>query len=128
MWEEDVLANFAAASDTILPRSSVAGIHKMVAALFDGAVPGYSVLVSGLLDAFAAEIRPGSSFAALTDEERISVFKKMAAEESVDIKDVVDGLFLFTLGQNYSEAHPDHHAVWERIGYHGPSIGVRDYA
>lgn len=126
--DPDVLRTFAAAADTILPGSSAAGVHVHVAQLFDAAMEGYPVMVAGLLDAFAGDVRAGTSFASLSDRERGEVLEVMMADDSVDVRDVVDGLFIFTLGQNYSEAHPDHAAIWERIGYHGPSEGVPDFA
>jgi hypothetical protein len=126
--EEEVRRNFAAACDTILPGSSAAGLHERVAGLFDAAIPGYSLLSSGLLDAFAVDVRPEASFADLTDEERSQVLRTMLADEGVDVRDVADGIILFTLGQNYSETHPERESIWRRIGYHGPSEGIADYA
>jgi hypothetical protein len=126
--DEEVSKTFAAAADTILPGSSAKGIHEKVAGLFDGALGGYPVMIVGLLDAFASDVRTGVAFADLTDEERSEVFKLMMAEESVDIQDVLDGLMLFTMGQTYSENNPGHEEAWKRIGYHGPSEGIPNYA
>jgi hypothetical protein len=126
--DEEIARAFAAAADTVLPGSSAKGIHEKVAGLFDGALPGYSVMVIALLDAFASDVRAGVKFADLSDEERSEVFKLMMAEESVDIQDVLDGLMLFTMGQNYSENNPGHVEAWKQIGYHGPSEGIPNYA
>ena len=128
MYDDDVMATFASAADTILPRSSDQGLHEKVVALFDGAMPGYPVLVMSLLDAFASDIESGKRFVELDDAGRGKVFGVMLADPAYDVRDVVDGLFLFTLGQNYSEANPNHDAVWQKLGYHGPSEGVANYA
>lgn len=124
--DEATLRTFSSAVDTILPGSSKAGIDVKVAQLFDSAMQGYPLMVVSLLDAFADDVRKGVSFTDLTDDERGKVFNIMRADASADVRDVVDGLFLFGLGQNYSEAHPDHEQVWARIGYHGPSKGEPD--
>lgn len=124
--DEEVLDTFAAAADTILPGSKELGVHERVVQLFDRAMEGYSLMVVGLLDAFASDVSAGMRFAELSDNQRSQVFKLMMQEESSDIQDVLDGLMLFTMGQNYTENHPGHEQVWKRIGYHGPSEGVPD--
>lgn len=126
--DEHTLITFAAAADTILPGSSAVGVHEKVAALFNGAMDGFPIMAAGLLDAFAAEAKPGASFASLSEAERSEVLKTMLADDAADVRDIVDGLSLFTLGQTYSEANPEHRALWARIGYHGPSDGVADFA
>lgn len=126
MYDDALMGTFAAASETVLPGSTSHDVHHRVVALFDAALPGYPVLVHGLLDAFAHESH-GSAFAELSEDQRSKVLKTMMADASVDVRDVVDGLFLFTLGQSYNEAHPDHERVWERIGYHGPSEGIPNW-
>lgn len=124
MWDEALVQTFASASEAVLPGSTQHGVHLRVIALFDAALPGYPFMVQGLLDAYAAEISQGSTFASLEDEQRSAIFRSMIEDPSHDIRDVVDGLFLFTLGQSFSEAHPDHAQVWKKIGYHGPSEGI----
>lgn len=126
MWDEDVVANLKSACDTILPGSSQFGIHDKVAELFNTAMPGFPVLVSALLDGFAMEEAPGVTFRELDPEAKDRVIEKMSIDPSNDVKDVIDGLFLFTLGQNYNETHPKSEQVWSRIGYHGPSEGIPD--
>lgn len=126
MWDEDVVANLQSACDTILPGSSQFGIHHNVADLFNTAMPGFPVLVSALLDGFAMEEAPGVTFRDLDPAAKDRVIEKMSVDSSNDVKDVIDGLFLFTLGQNYNETHPKSQQVWSRIGYHGPSEGIRD--
>lgn len=126
MWDEDVSANLQAVCDVILPGSSEFGIHQKVAELFDRSMPGFSVMVSALLDGFAMEEIPGVTFRALEPEARDRVIEKMSIDPSYDVRDVIDGLFLFTLGQNYNETHPRHLQVWAKIGYHGPSEGIPD--
>lgn len=126
--EPECLATFVAAVDTILPKSSNGGVHTRVWQLFETAMPGYGYMVHALLDGFAAEHRANCSFVDLDELERGKVFVAMINDDSVDVRDVVDGLFLFTLGQNYTETHPDHDRVWQTIGYHGPSEGEPTYA
>ena len=124
MIDEAMAATFASACDTILPGSSAKGVHEQAAKLFEAALPGFSFVVVGLLDAFAAEVEAGRSFTEIDGDARGKVFDLMAAETSTDIRDAIDGLFLFTLGMNYAEALPGYQQVWDGIGYHGPSKGV----
>lgn len=126
MYDDALIGTFAAASETVLPGSTAHDAHRRVIGLFDAALPGYPVLVHGLLDAYAHESH-GTGFADLPEAQRSQVLKTMMADASVDVRDVVDGLFLFTLGQSFNEAHPDHEQVWARIGYHGPSEGIPDW-
>ncbi|MCA1839667.1 MAG: hypothetical protein ABR507_00670 [Actinomycetota bacterium] len=128
MIDDEVLQTFASAADTILPGSSALGLHIKVAELFNGAMEGYPVLINGLLDAFASDVEAGKRFIELDDDGRGKVFVTMLEDPSNDVSDVIDAFFLFTLGQNYSEANPEHERVWARLGYHGPSDGVAEYA
>lgn len=121
-----MIANLQSVCDTILPGSSESGIHAKVAELFNTAMPGFPTLVSALLDGFAMEEVPGITFRELDPEAKDRVIEKMSVDPSNDVKDVIDGLFLFTLGQNYNETHPNREQVWARIGYHGPSEGIPD--
>ncbi len=127
MWDDDVLRTFAAAADTIKPGSSTTGRHLKVIGLFDHAMKGLPILVAGLLDAFATDVRPETSFTDLTEEERGEVFKLMSTDDGRDVRDAVDGLFLFVIGQSFSEEAPGRDELWQRLGYHGPSDGIPNY-
>lgn len=125
--DESLLKTFAAATDSVLPGSSSAGVHERVISLFDGAMQGFSHVVAGLLDAFASDVRSGASFVDLDEKEREAVIRLMIDDPSVDVRDAADGLLLFTLGQNYVETHPRYQDVYQRIGYRGPSDGHPEY-
>ena len=66
-------------------------------------VPGFADLLATLLEAYAADVRSGVAFAHLSPDERRQVLRTMAKEESPDMRDVIDGLFVLTYGGMYSE-------------------------
>ena len=52
------------------------------------------------------------------------------SEESQDLREAVDAVFVFTLGALYSEASapPGGRPMsWDRVGFAGPSLGHPDY-
>jgi len=111
------------------------GADRHVIELLDLALPGFVDMIGMLLDAYAADVREGATLTELTIEERGQVIRAMAAEEAQDPRDVLDAVFVFTLGAMYSEwsgydratrtLHPP--ATWDRVGYHGPVDGVQAY-
>jgi hypothetical protein len=88
-------------------------------------------MVSVLLDAYATDVRAGAAFAELSPAERGEVFRLMASEESQDIREAIDAVFVFTLGGVYSEAPAagsgERTAAWDRVGFAGPSLGHPEY-
>ncbi|HEY7283550.1 MAG TPA: hypothetical protein VID47_18380 [Actinomycetota bacterium] len=136
MPDDSSLATLRAAIDAVAPPvegrpdAPPEGVERHVVHQIELYLPGFTDMLAALLDAFAADVRPGAGFAELSREERGEVFRLMAAEESQDIREAVDALFVFTLGGVYSEsaAPPGQRpAVWDRVGYAGPSFGHPDY-
>ena len=103
--------------------------------VLEAAVEGFPELVAMLLDAYAADVRGGTSFADLSPPERDAVLRAMSNEEAQDVRDVVDALLVFSFGGMYSEwsgydrstgtlVPPE---TWRRCGYPGPSLGHPRY-
>jgi gluconate 2-dehydrogenase subunit 3-like protein len=110
-------------------------VHLHVAEALDRYLPGFVDLAATLLNAYAVDVRPGASFSELTPGERTRVLRAMSLEEGPDMRDIVDGLLVFTYGGMYSEwSGYDREsrdlrapAVWGQMGFHGPSDGHPDY-
>ena len=141
MPDEAALATIKAAVEVIVPpsdgRAGAAdlGVERHVVEAIEQFLPGFVDLLATLLDAFAADVRPGVAFRELNAGERTEVLRAMSREESPDMQDIVDGLMVFTYGGFYSEwtgydkgsktlRPPD---AWSRMGYRGPSLGVPEY-
>ena len=111
------------------------GADRHVVELIDLALPGFVDMIGMLLDAYAADVRDGATLEQLTIEERGRVIRAMAAEEAQDPRDILDAVFVFTIGAMYSEwsgyerstrtLRPP--ATWAQVGYHGPVDGVANY-
>lgn len=139
--EESALAAIRAAVEAIVPsvdgRPGAAdlGVERHVARSLEGYLPGFADLLGTLLDAYATDVRAGTAFVELTLDERTAVLRLMCAEESSDLRDLVDALLVFTYGGMYSEwtgfdpatggLTPP--AVWADMGYAGPVDGHPDY-
>jgi hypothetical protein len=117
------------------PGGAELNVHLHVVDALDRFLPGFVDLAATLLDAYAVDVRPGASFIELRPEERLEVIRAMSLEDNADMRDVVDGLLLFTYGGMYSEwtgydretGRLDEPRVWEAVGYHGPSDGHPAY-
>ncbi len=135
MPEPESLATIRAAVEAILPSGIEVGADRRVAELVDVALPGFPDMMAALLDAFAMDVRPGAAFRELSLEERGRVIRAMSSEESQDIRDAIDGIFVFSVGAVYSEWSGYDPATetltppasWERVGFRGPSRGHPDY-
>lgn len=141
MPEPDSIAAIRAAVDTIAPptdgRPGAAdlGVHEHVIAVVEQAFPGFTDLTAVLLDAYAGEVAPGTLFVDLTADDRASVLRSMSSDQSGDIRDAVDALFIFTLGGMYSEwTGYDRETgalrpvdVWKDMGFRGPVHGHPEY-
>src|SRR5437870_2985844 len=109
MPDEAALTTIRAAVEAIVPpvdgRAGGAdlGVERHVVEAIELFLPGFVDLLATLLDAYAAEVRAGVTFAELTLEERGQVLRSMSREESPDMQDIVDGLMVFTYGGFYSE-------------------------
>ena len=111
------------------------GADRHVVEQLDLALPGFVDMIGMLLDAYASDVRRGATMADLSFDERGEVLRALAREDQQDPRDVVDALFVFTLGAMYSEwsgydrttrrlTPPE---AWARVGYHGPADGVPGY-
>jgi len=139
--DEVAVATVRAAAEAIAPSvdgrpgAAELGAHEHVADLIDQAVPGFIDMIVMLLDAYASDVEAGTPFRELPIEGRQQVLRALASEEGQDARDIVDALFVFTLGGVYSEwsgydrasgeLRPP--AVWDEVGYHGPVDGHPDY-
>ncbi|HEX9376308.1 MAG TPA: gluconate 2-dehydrogenase subunit 3 family protein [Actinomycetota bacterium] len=136
MPEEDSLAKLRAAIEAIAPPVDgqlggvELGVEHHVVEQIELFLPGMTDMIGSLLDAFAMDVRPGAAFTDLTLQERGEVFRAMASEESQDLREAIDAVFVFTLGGVYSEtpgAPDERPASWDRVGFGGPSDGHPDY-
>lgn len=117
------------------PGAAELRVHLHVVEALDRFVPGFVDLAGTLLDAYAVDVRPGASFIDLTPEERTQVLRVMSLEDNADMRDVIDGLLMFTYGGMYSEwsgydretgtLQPPR--AWQALGFQGPSDGHPDY-
>ena len=132
MPDEPALASLRAAIEAIAPPVDgqpggvELGVEHHVVKQIEMYLPGFTEMLAALLDAYAMDVRPGTAFADITLEERGEVFRLMASEESQDIREAIDAVFVFTLGGVYSESRaPAGERVpsWDRVGYLGPSLG-----
>ena len=135
------VAAIRAAVETIVPPTDGSpggadlGVERHVVEQLDKLTPGLPDLVGALLDAFAADVRPGASFVQLDLEDRGRVIRAMGEEEAQDIREAVSAIFVFTLGGAYSEwsgydrtsGRLDPPASWTDLGYPGPVLGHPDY-
>jgi hypothetical protein len=117
------------------PGALAMGADRHVIELIDLYLPGFVDMIGMLLDAFAADVRPGAGMTELSLDERGEVLRLLVREEGQDAKDIVDALFVFTYGAMYSEWSGYDRATaalqppptWARAGYHGPVDGVAEY-
>jgi hypothetical protein len=137
MPDQGTVATIRAAVDAIVPPvdgepgAADLGVHEHVVESIELFVPGFVELLATLLDAYASDVRPGAPFTELSLQERQRVIRAMSNEDNADMRDVVDGLMVFTYGGFYSEwtgrdrstgdvAAP---RAWADLGYHGPVLG-----
>jgi len=136
MPDEPALVTLRAAIEAIAPPVDgqpggvELGVEHHVVEQIEMYLPGFTEMLATLLDAYAMDVRAGASFAELSPAERGEVFRLMASEESQDIREAVDAVFVFTLGGVYSESSAtagERPAAWDRVGYGGPSLGHPEY-
>jgi hypothetical protein len=136
MPDEPALATLRAAIDVVAPPvdgqpgAVDLGVEHHVVKQLEMYLPGFTDMLAALLDAYAMDVRAGAAFAELTPEERGEVFRLMATEDSQDIREAIDAVFVFTLGGVYSESRAkpgERGATWDRVGYSGPSFGHPNY-
>ncbi len=141
MADPATLLAIEAAVETIFPSvdgrpgAAELGVQRHVAHSMELFLPGFADLLATLLDAYASDVHPGASFTELDLGERGEVLRLMCSEESDDLRDVVDALFVFVYGGMYSEwTGYDRESrtltpplVWQDLGFRGPSRGHPDY-
>jgi hypothetical protein len=136
MPDDSSLAILRAAVETVAPPvdgqpgAVELGVEHHVVEQVELYLPGFTDMLAALLDAYAADVRPGAAFLDLSPPERGDVFRLMASEESQDVREAIDAVFVFTLGGLYSEstAPPGGRPQqWDRLGFAGPSLGHPDY-
>src|SRR5438034_1313976 len=104
MPDSDAIAAIRAAADAMLPpadgRPGAAelGVERHVVEQAEGVMEGTTDLMAALLNAYAEGVKPGVGFANLPREDRVQVLREMYADESQDIRDVVDTIQIFALG------------------------------
>jgi Gluconate 2-dehydrogenase subunit 3 len=137
MPDDSAVEIIRAAVDAIVPSTdgepSAAdlGVQDHVVESIEMFVPGFVDLLATLLNAYAADVRPGAPFTDLTLEERQQVIRAMSLEENPDMRDVIDGLLVFTYGGFYSEwtgrdrttGEVTAPRAWADTGFHGPVLG-----
>jgi hypothetical protein len=137
MPDQAALDAIKAVVETIAPRTEFGpgaaemDVHRHVAESIDTALPGFVAMLVMLLDAYAADVRAGASFAELSLEERGRVLRTMAGEQTQDMKEIVGALFLFTYGGMFSEWSGYDRATrsltapwtWEAVRFRGPVDG-----
>ena len=139
--DPDAVAAIRAAVDTMLPLTdgkpgaAELGVERHVVEQAEGAMQGSTDLMAALLNAYADGVQSGVPFAELSREDRVTVLRTMYADESQDIRDVVDTIQIFAIGGMYSEWSTfdprtrslERPATWDDVGYHGPVDGVAEY-
>jgi hypothetical protein len=141
MTDPETLATLRAAVETVAPATEGMpgavdlGSHEHVADMLELGLPGISVMIAALLDAYAAEVRPGTAFKDLSIEDRGKVVRAMSSDESQDIRDAIDAIIVFGCGGLFSEwsgydrstGTLEPPATWKAVGFHGPVHGHATY-
>lgn|SRR5690349_8806708 len=134
---DETEATFRALVDTIMPShgdrpaASDLGIHVHVAEALDLLIPGFGALAVMLLNAYAADVRPGAAFVDLSPAERDAVVRTLAREPSQDLQELVGAILVFTVGAMFNErmgydratGRLDPPATWTDAEFAGPSLG-----
>jgi hypothetical protein len=141
MTDPDTLETLRAAVETVAPATEgLAGAtdlnsHEHVADMMEIGLPGITVMIAALLDAYAADVKPGTPFKDLSIEERGRVVRAMSTDESQDIRDAIDAIIVFGCGGMFSEwsgydrasRSLNAPATWAAVGFHGPVHGHPNY-
>jgi hypothetical protein len=116
------------------PGGADLGVHEHVIEQVEMALPGFVGLMAALLDATAMELSQ-APFAGLGVAERLEVIRALSSDEAQDVREAADVLLIFAYGGMYSEwtgydraageLRPP--AVWDDLGFHGPSLGHPGY-
>lgn len=112
------------------PSASALGVHLRLASCLEMAQPGATSLLVLLLDMYARVQRPDATFAELTPMQQDSVLRELSADESDELRDLVDVVHVYTLNGYFSDwpgCRPETGdftapPIWQAMGYHGPSL------
>ena len=140
MTDPSTLETLRAAVETIAPATEGmpgavdVGSHEHVADMLDIGLPGITVMIAALLDAYAADVKAGTPFKDLSIEDRSRVVRTMSTDESQDIRDAIDAIIVFGCGGLFSEWSGYDRAsralkapaAWGAVGFHGPVHGHPD--
>jgi hypothetical protein len=94
-------------------------------------LPGFTELIATLLDAYAS----GTPFVDLDRPGREAVIREMVHDESQDVREAIDAVFVFALGGMFSEwtgldrstGDLTPPPTWAAMGFRGPSDGYASY-
>jgi hypothetical protein len=125
--------------DTVLPQTgglppaSAVGADRRVRDCLDLLQPGATRLLFLLVDMYTRGEVGFGAFPELPQDKRDRVLHALADEDDDDLRDAVDAVLVFALNgyltewnrydPQTAELHRPH--VWDRMGYHGPSLGHR---
>lgn len=131
----DALAALRAVVDVIAPgiggldRASERGVHLRLAQCLELAQRGSTTLLARMLDMYARTVRPSARFVELVPDEQDQVLRAIAAEDLDELRDLIDGVHVYTLNGYVTEWRRDGELrrppVWEVMGYHGPAAAHR---
>jgi gluconate 2-dehydrogenase subunit 3-like protein len=141
MTDPDTLETLRAAVETVAPATDgmpgavELGSHEHVADMLEIGLPGITVMIAALLDAYAADVKPDTAFKDLSIDDRGKVVRAMSTDESQDIRDAIDAIIVFGCGGIFSEWSGYDRATqtvkapatWAAVGFHGPVHGHPDY-
>jgi Gluconate 2-dehydrogenase subunit 3 len=137
------LAALRAIVDTIVPGTgacppaSAKQVHLRVAQSLEMSQRGSTALLSRLLDMYARAELHHARFLDLDAAARERVLRALASEELDELRDLVEGLHVFTLNGYLAgwgaSARPELPGVtgcevWSVMGFHGPAQGHLDLA
>ena len=105
--------------------------ERFIAHYLDALIPGLAEGVGTILDGLAIELRPDTSFASLTLEERGAVLQRLTQHEVADLRELGDLLMALSLASVYGEwSGLDENGAlsreplgWELTGWPGPAEG-----
>lgn len=141
MTDPETLSTLRAAVEAVAPATDgMPGAvdlnsHGHVAEMLEIGLPGITVMIAALLDAYAADVKPGTPFKDLSIEDRGKVIRAMSSDESQDIRDAIDAVIVFGCGAMFSEwsgydratRELDPPPTWAAVGFHGPVHGHPSY-
>jgi hypothetical protein len=141
MTDPATLETLRAAVETVapategMPGATDVNSHEHVAEMLDIGLPGITVMIAALFDAYAADVKADTPFKDLSIEDRGRVVRAMSTDDSQDIRDAIDAIIVFGCGGLFSEWSGYDRAsralkapaTWAALGFHGPVHGHPNY-